>query len=129
VFAAVIRGVTIFGEAKELQVKNRKSVSILVGLTALVGAVIGSGSVASADPGPGHVYTCSTINTVRETRPIAFKKIYTCSNGPMDTTSIQEMSTYTFRQTGWISGECAWKRYHYAGVRNMRTIWNYCLKH
>jgi hypothetical protein len=106
----------------------RNSLKVLFAtLTALV-AIMGTSSVVSADPGgSGHVYRCSAVRMTDDSYIIAFSKIYTCSNGPMDNSLIQELSTYTDKQTGSITGECAWHAYHRLGWRDMKKVWNWCL--
>jgi hypothetical protein len=99
----------------------------LAGLLMVLAASLVVAPTSSADPGgSGHVYRCSGVRITGE-GPIAFSDIYKCSSGPMDVSTISELSTYTDKQTGWIDGECAWHAYHRLGWRSMTRIWNWCL--
>src|SRR5262245_13143153 len=107
---------------------KRNVLGILVALVTVL-ATVGTSSEAIADPGgTGHIYKCNRLAYTDDYYTIAFSKIYTCSDGPMSGPSfVAELSTYTGKQTGKISGECAWHAYHVLGWRNMTKVWNWCL--
>lgn len=108
---------------------KKRTIIRLVMALATVLAALGITSEASADPGgSGYVYFCSRISMVGDDYyQIAFSKIYTCSNGPMDgPTWIYQKSTYTGKQTGKIGGECAWYGYHVKHWTDMTRVWNWC---
>ena len=106
-----------------------KRTAMLMLLPLAVMLAVFNPSPVSADPGgTGHVYRCYSIDLVDSGKLIAFSKIYTCSDGPMDgPSSIAEFSTYTGKQTGWIDGECAWYGYWEKGWRDMSRVWKWCL--
>lgn len=105
---------------------RRLVAGIFVAFTAAI-TVIGSGGSASADSGTTYVYRCSSITMGEYSIP--FSKIYNCSSGPADYTIVHQLSTYTGKQTGWISGECAFYAHYQLGWTNMSTVWSHCLTH
>jgi hypothetical protein len=107
---------------------KRNATRLLVAVATVL-AALGVTSPAHADPaGAGYIYYCSRISSTNDFYQIAFSKIYTCSSGPMDGPSwIDQVSTYTGKQTGKIGGECAWYGYHKNGWTSMTRVWNWCL--
>ena len=106
-------------------------VKAVIGSIALTSAALAGAATsgpAHADPGgSGHIYKCERISMSDSYFTISFSRLQTCSTGEMDNSIIHELSTYTDKQTGSITGECAWHAYYHRGMRNMTNIWNWCL--
>jgi hypothetical protein len=107
---------------------RRNAARVLIALATVL-AVFGSAPAANADPGgSGYIYYCNRISITGDYYQIAFKYIYTCSNGPMDGPSyVVQKSTYTGKTTGKIGGECAWYAHYKKGWSDPTRIWNWCL--
>ena len=105
---------------------KRKTLRLIIGLAVLLGGVGLSAPAAHADPGTGYTYICNQTGYYGD-YVIQFKYLYKCSNGPMDYTSISQISNYTGKQVHWIGGECAWHAWYRLGWRDMTKIWNWCL--